>query len=195
MLARFELADAVDVFKDPGGHYHHWTVLMGRIVEGTLRIGDVLIVPAADGGVIAARIGGFHAFLAAVSDTISADRHRTTRLGVMIHSPPILKELLPEPLAGVVVTQGTAEDLETTLSTSLEPARRPLLLHAVVMADEERAALGLDEADGPVICRPCLAMLGLRPDLVRRLPEVLDDPRPAVAAAAALALAEYRRQP
>lgn len=49
-MTRFRIEDAVEVRKDPGGHFHHWTVLVGVLEEGTLRIGDALAIPRVGGG-------------------------------------------------------------------------------------------------------------------------------------------------
>jgi hypothetical protein len=188
---RLALVDGYDIFNDPVGHYHHCTVVSGRLLEGALRVGDVLVLPAADGGVLAARVGGFHAFRTPLGSSITAEEHGSLHLGVMVHRPPILRCLMPGKLEGLEARRGLDEDLERTLDRALEPARRPLLLHAVSVSAAEQRALGRDEADGPVICMPCLRELGSRPHLVRGLAELLDDPRPAVVAAAKLALARF----
>lgn len=44
MSFRFRIDGAAEIFKDPTGHYHHWTILSGQVVEGTLRRGDKMII-------------------------------------------------------------------------------------------------------------------------------------------------------
>jgi hypothetical protein len=86
MTFKFQIADAVEIFKDPNGHYHHWTVLVGRLVEGTMHLGDGIGIPAVDGTKIGARIGGFDAYRVRFGSEVSFDQY-TDPFGVMVSSP------------------------------------------------------------------------------------------------------------
>lgn len=59
MTFQFEIEEAFEVHGDPLGHYHHWTILAGRLLEGTIRRGDCIKIPLMDGTVLASYVGGF----------------------------------------------------------------------------------------------------------------------------------------
>jgi hypothetical protein len=59
---KFEITDAAEVFRDPIGHYHHWTCLIGRLAEGTMRVDAPICVPAVDGSRMCARVLWFEAY-------------------------------------------------------------------------------------------------------------------------------------
>jgi hypothetical protein len=57
-MFEFQIIETVEIFKDPIGHYHHWTILFGRLAEGTMHPRDLICIPAVDGTKMCARIGG-----------------------------------------------------------------------------------------------------------------------------------------
>jgi hypothetical protein len=59
MTFKFQIIESMETFKDPIGHYHHWSVLAGRLIEGTIHLGDPICIPAVDGTKMCARVGGF----------------------------------------------------------------------------------------------------------------------------------------
>lgn len=56
MNFRFQIEDVFEVYKDPGGHYHHWTFLLGRLLDGSIQVGQVFSVPAKDGMTLPCRV-------------------------------------------------------------------------------------------------------------------------------------------
>lgn len=49
MAFEFVLEDSVEIYQNPGGQHHHWTVLSGRLRSGAIRAGAILQIPGADG--------------------------------------------------------------------------------------------------------------------------------------------------
>src|SRR5262249_40627584 len=47
----FEFEETLEIHRDPGGHYHHFTVLVGRLLEGTLRSGSQAMLDTTHGPV------------------------------------------------------------------------------------------------------------------------------------------------
>lgn len=93
MTFKFQITDAMEIFKDPIGHYHHWTVLVGRLVEGTIHLADLMCIPAVDGTKMGARVGGFDAYRKRFGSELSSEDH-TDPLGVIVWSPaPSRKEI------------------------------------------------------------------------------------------------------
>ena len=45
-MFEFQIIETVEIFKDPIGHYHHWTILFGRLAEGTMYPRDLICIPA-----------------------------------------------------------------------------------------------------------------------------------------------------
>lgn len=86
MTFKFEIIDAVEIFKDPVGHYHHWTVLVGRLVEGTMHLSDRICIPAVDGSKMGARVGGFDAYGMRFGSEVSSGQYAGP-FGVMVSSP------------------------------------------------------------------------------------------------------------
>lgn len=46
---RFQIEEVYTIFRDPGGHYHHFTALTGRLLEGVVRLYQPVTVPRRDG--------------------------------------------------------------------------------------------------------------------------------------------------
>ena len=68
---RFKLDAAAEVYRDPLGHYHHWTVLSGHLVEGTMRVGNLIKLPLTDGTVFIAHIGDMTKFTRSLGTEIT----------------------------------------------------------------------------------------------------------------------------
>ena len=49
MAFEFIIEDSVEIYRDPGGERHHWTIVTGRLQSGFIRAGQLLRVPGADG--------------------------------------------------------------------------------------------------------------------------------------------------
>ncbi len=58
MTFSFLIEDAFEIHKDPGGHHHHWTILVGTLEEGTLRRNDRIKIPYIDGSSLVSIVGG-----------------------------------------------------------------------------------------------------------------------------------------
>ena len=86
MTFEFQITDAVEIFKDPIGHYHHWTILIGRLVRGTIHLADPICIPAADGTKMVARVGSFDAYGRRFGSELSSKDYADP-LGVMVRSP------------------------------------------------------------------------------------------------------------
>jgi hypothetical protein len=179
MGATFEISETHEVFRDPMGHYHHWTILFGRVLEGTLHEGDELEVGAIGGAAMATRVLGIDA--APRRNAPAGDA------GAMIALCTSWPALPPDLIAIARPVEVKAGALDAGLARMLEPALRTSLLHEVRMDAATRAAHRLDGR--PVPCRECLRALAGRTDLGHLLAEACEDPRPAVAAAAAAAMA------
>lgn len=53
---RFQIEDAYDIFRDPGGHYHHFTTLWGYLLEGTIRPFQTVAIPGKSGQIFVSRV-------------------------------------------------------------------------------------------------------------------------------------------
>jgi hypothetical protein len=84
LVIRFRIEDAVEVHKDPIGHAHHWTVLLGVLEEGTLSIADVLAIPRVGGGFWLGRVLGFERFRDELGTSIDAVTQARRPLGVAV---------------------------------------------------------------------------------------------------------------
>jgi hypothetical protein len=118
-IGRFDVTGVTEVRKDPGGHEHHFTILIGVLREGTLRIADPLAVPRAGGGFWLGQIVGFERFRERLESPVTAESEAGRTLGVAIWgvAPPEDRVALGE---ARVLTLDEARSIATELST-LEP--------------------------------------------------------------------------
>lgn len=86
MAFQFKIEEGVEVHKDPLGHYHHWTILTGKLLEGTVRQGDCIKIPLADGTMLAAHVGGFNLASQTLGSEVSAGQYDRT-FGMMTWRP------------------------------------------------------------------------------------------------------------
>ena len=84
VVARFRITEAHEVHKDPGGHRHHWTVLVGVLERDSLCVADRLSIPRAGGGEWLARVVGFESFRTRLGTSITADEVRGRKIGVAV---------------------------------------------------------------------------------------------------------------
>lgn len=84
--ACFLIEEIVEVHRDPGGHYHHWSIVVGRLKTGALAQGEFLQLPTSDGSLCSGRTGGFEAFHRLLPAKIHAEEIDFL-LGVMIIAP------------------------------------------------------------------------------------------------------------
>jgi hypothetical protein len=118
-VGRFRIDEVAEILKDPGGHEHHWTVLIGVLVEGTLRVSDPLAVPRVGGGLWMGQILGFERFRDPPGSSVTAETERGRNLAVAIWgvAPPKARVALGE---ARVLTLDEARGVATELS-ALEP--------------------------------------------------------------------------
>ena len=120
MAFEFQIIQSVEVFRDPTGHYRHWTSLVGNLIAGTMHLHDPICIPAVDGTKTCARIGGFEAFRKDLGSQVSVGQLNDP-LGVMIWSPaPSQREI-----AMGVATDSTPEEFHALIGWALRhrPAR------------------------------------------------------------------------
>jgi hypothetical protein len=72
---KFQITDAIEIFKDPIGHYHHWTDLIGSVIEGTTRVGDLICIPGVDGAGMCVPVRGFNAFRKDLGSEVSSGQY------------------------------------------------------------------------------------------------------------------------
>jgi hypothetical protein len=46
---RFQIEEVFTIFRDPGGHYHHFTALTGWLLEGVVRLHQPVAIPGREG--------------------------------------------------------------------------------------------------------------------------------------------------
>lgn len=98
MSFKFQIVGAAEIFRNPTGHYHHWTILIGHLLEGTMRLSDSICIPAADGSKMGAYIGGFDGFRTRFGDEVSVGKH-SGPFGVMVRCPAPSQEEIARDLA------------------------------------------------------------------------------------------------
>jgi hypothetical protein len=117
-MGRFHVTSAHEVVRDPGGHAHHFTVIVGTLVEGTLRVADPLAVPRTGGGHWLGQVLGFERYGKAFGASVNA-ADSTEAFGVAIRgaAPPEAKVAAGD---AFVATLDEARVIATALS-ELEP--------------------------------------------------------------------------
>jgi hypothetical protein len=118
MTFEFRIIDSVEIFKDPIGHYHHWTCLVGRLVHGTMHLYDRICIPAVDGSRMCARVVGFEG--KGMGSEVSCGQ-RADPVGVVVWSPAPS----PREIALGAVTGSSAEEFLELVGWALRhrPAR------------------------------------------------------------------------
>ena len=185
MMFKFQIAQSVEIFKDPMGHYHHWTILTGHLLEGTMHLYDAIFIPTVDGAKTCARIGGFEASHKSLGSQVSSGQ-QSGSIAVMVWSPaPSQREI-----AMGAATNGSPEEFHELAAWALRhrPAR---LIH-----DRGPDGFGLPCPD----CTQLLYIAGpvLDPDFERELRPLCGHPDPYIAGRAqdiidkAMSEAEYK---
>src|SRR5438874_130545 len=115
MTFQFKIEDVFEVYRDPLGHYHHWTILAGKVLEGTMRQGNCIKIPLSDGTMLAAHVGGFDLASKTLGPEVSAGQYDQT-LGMMTWCPAANNsEVLRE-----VAQDCTPEEFQSILLSTLE---------------------------------------------------------------------------
>jgi hypothetical protein len=123
MTFKFKLEDAIEVYRDPIGHYHHWTILVGSVTEGTIHRSDLISIPCLDGTKVASRILDFVLFHRSIGVEVSAGQF-SDPIGIVAWRPAAKKEEIAHDAA----TDCSEEVFEATIRWTLanKPSR---LLH------------------------------------------------------------------
>lgn len=116
MAFEFVLEDSVEIYQNPGGQYHHWTVLSGRLKSGAIRAGEIVRVPGADGVPTVGSALGFMAQGQNLGDGVDAESYPHL-FGIAVWQ---LAPLRPTLVPGSVVTNGSYEEYQETLLRLLE---------------------------------------------------------------------------
>jgi len=113
-MARFQVTSAHEILRDPAGHEHHVTIVVGTLVEGVLRIADPFAIPRAGGGHWLGQILGFDRYGKPFGTSVDAD-DSSEAFGVAIRgvAPPEAKVALGE---AFVATLDEARVIATALS-------------------------------------------------------------------------------
>jgi hypothetical protein len=119
-MARFQVQSAQEVLRDPGGHEHHFTILMGTLVEGTLRVSDPLAIPRVGGGHWLGQVLGFELFRKTLGNSVNAADAAGEAFGVAVRGVAPPRGTVAEGEA-YVATLDEARVIATALS-ELEPA-------------------------------------------------------------------------
>jgi hypothetical protein len=119
MAFRFQidLQSTAEVHRDPGGHYHHLTVVGGTLLSGTVHIGDHIAVPGWKGPLVGTVLG-----LAAPGCVLgeALEAHDAPpMMGMALRAPAPPRELI----RGGVATACDPEELQRLVRDLL--ARQP----------------------------------------------------------------------
>jgi hypothetical protein len=119
-MTRFQVMSAQEVLRDPGGHEHHFTIVVGTLAFGTLRVSDPLAVPRVGGGHWLGQIVGFELFQRTLGNSVAAADVAGQAFGVAIRGVAPPRGTVAEGEAHVA-TLDQARVIATALS-ELEPA-------------------------------------------------------------------------
>lgn len=175
MAFQFKIDEVVEVHRDPIGHYHHWTILVGNLVEGTARQGDFIKIPLLDGTILAALIGGFEQFHRTLGLEVSAGQY--DRFGMMTWRPAAVNsEVLRD-----IAQDCTAEEFQTILLATLQHHPRRIFHNRGIHASD------LD-------CQECVVIPNT-PDVVTILQNLQTSPDTYIAQRASLVLQRWATPP
>ncbi len=113
-MLRFLVQEAIEVHRDPIGHYHHWTIIIGVLSAGTLSHGDILELPTRDGSPCSGFVIGFERARRVLGPTISADDSEAP-IGVAIRCPAPPRAIVTAGLARRIDAEQHRANLLTTL--------------------------------------------------------------------------------
>ncbi|MEL6342333.1 MAG: hypothetical protein AAFV53_04325 [Myxococcota bacterium] len=102
-MLHFEVQEALEIHRDPIGHYHHWSIAVGVLSSGTLSTGDCVSLPTSDGSPCSGFIFGFEAFRKILGPTVRAEDLTGAVIGVGVRSPAP---------PGAIVTAGPLHRIE-----------------------------------------------------------------------------------
>jgi hypothetical protein len=174
MAFEFVLEDSVEIYQNPGGQYHHWTILSGRLKSGAIRAGQLVSVPGADGVATVGSALGFMARGQNLGEGVDAESFPDL-FGIAVWQlAPLRKTLAP----GSVITGCSYEEyMDGFLRVLAEHPERIFHPH------------GAEHPD--VGCEDCEQTLEERPEVVPLLRKLAAGSNAYLAGRAAAALKRY----
>lgn len=177
MAFEFVIEDSVEIYRDPGGELHHWTVITGRLRSGGIRAGQLVRVPGAGGMDTVGSALGFIAKGQNLGDVISAEAYPKL-FGIAVWQLAPLRDSIAR---GSVMTECAHEQyIETLLRLLVIRPERIFHPHA------EHPDKG---------CEDCEITLNERPETIPLLTRLAEGNNPYFAARAAEALDKYFSSP
>jgi hypothetical protein len=177
MAFEFVLEDSVEIYRDPGGERHHWTIVTGRLKSGAIRAGQLVRVPSVDGVDTVGSALGFIAKGQNLGESIDAESFPHL-FGIAIWQ---LAPLRPTIAAGGVITDCAYEQYQQTLLRLL--VTRP---ERIFHPHGEHPDMG---------CEDCEITLDGKPDAIPLLNRLAEGGDPYFATRAQAALARYFPSP
>jgi hypothetical protein len=177
MAFEFVIEDSVEIYRDPGGERHHWTIVTGRLRSGAIRAGQIVQVPSADGTPTVGSALGFIKRGQNLGEYIDAEQFPDL-FGIAIWQ---LAPLRPTITPGTLVTDCTLEAyLETLLRLLEQHPERIFHPHS---------------KDHPEGCEDCENTLAHKPETIPLLTRLAESDNPYFAARAAAAIERYFSSP
>jgi hypothetical protein len=178
MAFEFVIEDSVEIYRDPGGELHHWTIVTGRLRSGTIRAGQVLRVPGADGMDTVGSALGFIKRGQNLGEMIEAESFPDL-FGIAIWQLAPLRDTIAP---GSVITDCTTDQYIATLLRLLV-TRPERIFHPH----------GAEHPDKG--CEDCENTLAHKPETIPLLTRLAEGNNPYFAARAAAALETYFSSP
>ncbi len=178
MAFEFVLEDSVEIYQAPGGQYHHWTILSGRLASGAIRAGELLTVPGVNGVPTVGSALGFMAQGQSLGQGVVAENFPDL-FGIAVWQ---LAPLRPTLVPGSLVTPCTYTEYLETLMRLLEQ-RPERIFHPH----------GAEHPD--VGCEDCELTLAEKPEVIPLLRRLAEGGDAYLAGRATAALQRYYLQP
>jgi hypothetical protein len=96
MSALFTASSWHEIHRDPGGHYHHWNIVVGTLDRGTLRRGDHLLHRARDGRRLTSVLRDADARNRVLPHPLSADQVTGETVALVLWRPAHGQDVLAE---------------------------------------------------------------------------------------------------
>jgi hypothetical protein len=174
---QFKIEEGVEVHRDPLGHYHHWTILAGKLVEGSIRRGDFVKVPLRDGTILVAYALDFIMFSRSLGTEVSTGQFDHP-FGLMVwHPAPQQAQVALD-----IAADGTQEDSSRTLLDALK-------------SHPERIFHNRGERAPHLDCRECTLEIPNNPEVRTMLEYLQTSTDTYIARRAALVLQQWAASP
>jgi hypothetical protein len=93
---QFTVNSWMEIHRDPGGHYRHWSVALGTLEEGRLHLWDRVMFRARDGRRLASVLLGGHRGMRAIQFPLSAGDVAGQNLALAVWAPAYRVDMLAE---------------------------------------------------------------------------------------------------